>query len=166
MRGGVHELLPIIVLAALGVAFAFIALNYMTSSWANVKPRSTEFLRLGVDSYFTRCSDGSGRLVIQVFNRGMHDIRVYRVEIVGYGWWVPGGYLFTRYKPGPEEACRLPLQEAGPEGIIIGHGFNGWLTLEVPRGVAEAIGPAAGYIRVRVYSEIGALFLGYVPVER
>ena len=164
LRGGVHEIFPVLILAALGVAFAFVALDYMTSAWGNVKPRSTEFLHAGVDSFYVRCGDGSGRLVLQLFNRGMHDIRLYRFELVGYGWWVPSGYRLLGYRPDPGVVCGLELVEAGSGGVVLRHGFEGWLVLYVPPGVAGRVGPGASFVKVKLYSSMGVLFIAYVRV--
>lgn len=167
LRGGVHEILPVVILTALAMAFGFIALGYMVNLWGSMEnPRNTELLRLGADSVVMPCSTVNGSRVwvvaIQYRNPGLRDTYVYRVEIVGFGWWVVNETLnYT----GPWWNCsRVALVGVGYPGLLLRHGSSGWFYVVVPQGIASRLSPGMR-VSIRVYTRYGSLFLANVPVE-
>ncbi len=170
LRGGVHEILPVVILTVLAVAFAFIALGYMVGLWGNTLegPRNTELLRLGADSVVTWCRTSNGSVVpvlaVQYVNPGLRDTVVYRVDVLGYGWFYVGYVL--NYTGSPEECnASLPsLVSVGGYGLVLRQGSSGWFYIVVPDRIASRLHRGL-YVDVRLYTRFGSLFLAHVPVR-
>jgi hypothetical protein len=166
LRGGIHELIPVIVISAVGVALTFAVVSYMLGVWGHLGQRNTELLRLGVDSAVTWCVLENGSrvrvLAVQYVNPGLRDTVVYRVEILGYGWFL------VRYSvdySGPPGGCSgVRLVEVPPEGLVLRHGGRGWFYVVIPEWIASRLRPGI-YVDVRIYTRFGALFLQHVPVR-
>lgn len=166
LRGGLHELFPMLLLSAVTVALAFALVGYMLGVWGHLGERNTELLRLGVDSSVSWCVLDNGSrvrvLAVQFFNPGLRDTVVYRVDLLGYGWFL------VRYSVdywGPPEGCRgVRLVEVPPEGLVLRHGARGWFYVVIPGWLASRLRPGL-YVDVRVYTRFGALFLQHVPVR-
>ncbi|GEM_PF-5413466 len=166
LRAGIHELIPVIVLTAVGVALTFAVVGYMLGIWGHLGQRNTELLRLGVDSAVTWCTLSNGSrvrvLAVQYFNPGLRDTVVYRVEVLGYGWFL------VRYSVdywGPPEGCvNVSLVEVPPEGLVLKHGSRGWFYVVLPEWLAGRLHSGL-YVDIRIYTRFGALFLQHVPVR-
>jgi len=166
LRGGVSEVIPVILLTVVGIAVALGVVGYVLGLWGHLGQRDTELLRLGVDSAVTWCTLSNGSkvrvLAVQYFNPGMRDTVVYRVEIVGYGGFD------VRYSVdywGPPEGCvNVSLVEVPPEGLVLKQGSRGWFYVVLPGWLAGRLRSGL-YVDVRIYTRFGALFLQHVPVR-
>jgi hypothetical protein len=166
VRAGIHELIPIIVLTGVGVALTFAVVGYMLGLWGHLGERNTEILRLGVDSAVTYCVLDNGSRVpvvaVQFVNPGLRDTFVYRVDVLGYGWF------YVRYSVdywGPPSGCvNVTLVEVGEKGLLLRHGASGWFYVVLTERIASRLHSGV-YVGIRVYTRFGALFLGHVPVR-
>ena len=163
LRGGVNEVIPVLVLLALGVALTFALVSYLTTGWGHLNYRSTEVLRIGVDNGVTRCGSDVV-LFIQFHNKGLHDIVVYKVEFIGFGEFETSG---TRAgigdSPPSNGSCNVTLAPVSGEGVILPYGRRGWVYIVVPSSVASRL-PSTGWVDVKLYTTYGSFFLSHIPV--
>ncbi len=166
LRGGVHEVFPLIILTAVSVAAAFLVLSYITSSWGNPHTEHvTEMLYVGVDSGIVECG-GRVFMYVQFTHRGLKDIVVYKVEVKGYGVYNVVG-LRGGVGDSPLEASSCDpsgFSVIGSPGLVLRHGDSGWFYLEVPASVAGKL-PRSGYVDVKFYTLFGSVFVAHLPVR-
>ena len=166
LRAGIHELIPVIIIVAVGLALTFAVVGYMLGIWGHLGYRSTELLKLGTDSHVVWCTLSNGTrvraLAIQFFNPGLHDIVVYRIEVLGYGSFVIR-YSLDYWGP-PDRCSNVSLVTVSGAGLVLRHGAEGWFYVVLPEWLSRRL-YSGQYIDVKVYTRFGVFFLQHVEVD-
>lgn len=167
MRGGVHELIPVLILAAVGVAAVFAVLSLVQTTWGNMGFSSAEIVRIGADTKVTWCSlpneTSVAVVALQYFNEGLHDVLVYKVEIVGFGCYDVEKVLENARFRG--DTCIADGVMVVPGGVVLPHGSRGYVFIVIPDEIASRL-PGQVVVKVKLYTGQGNIFLSAPVVLR